>query len=518
MADICSFEVVPSKQLAIPNKITPVSLNYTNQDFWSLKSRLVTYIRENFGDQFNDFIESNLAMMLIENWAFIGDMLSFKIDQLANELFIDTVTELSNAFRLSKLVGFQPLPPIGAKSMWSGRISTPQDIDLIIPSPIPIEIVSNNQTLTIELYPADQYNRPIFDEDIIISAGSVVNSSIVGIEGQTFTETTFGNGLINQSYLLRFTPVIYDSVRVYVDGQRWEQVDFFTESAPRPEYRVEFTSEFAAYIIFGNNRGGLLPPVGSSITIVYRTGGGTSGNIVSNFASSDILVPIEGRGYSVPVNFTNYTRGMYGSSGDTVEDIRRKLPAYINSQNRCVTGHDYKNFIDLFATPYNGTTGKSTTVVRHTGCSANLLDIFVLVRDGDDGLALPSSQFKQELKEVLDNRKMLTDSVNILDGKIIYVDVNLQVFLSRQYKTFEQNINEKIMRNLTIFFNLQNWEYGQTLRDIDVLKALSNISEPYQYEINFVTDDPTNGGKLVTTKFFEIIRPNNMNVNYTYTS
>jgi len=113
---------------------------------------------------------------------------------------------------------------------------------------------------------------------------------------------------------------------------------------------------------------------------------------------------------------------------------------------------------------------------------------------------------------------MLTDSVNILDGKIIYVDVNLQVFLSRQYKTFEQNINEKIMRNLTIFFNLQNWEYGQTLRDIDVLKALSNISEPYQYEINFVTDDPTNGGKLVTTKFFEIIRPNNMNVNYTYTS
>jgi hypothetical protein len=518
MSDLCSFEIVPTKQLAIPNRTTPVSLNYTNQDFWSLKSRLVAYIRENFGTQFNDFIESNLAMMLVENWAFIGDMLSFKIDQIANEVFIDTVTEIDNAFRLSKLVGFQPQPPIGSKSMWTGRIQSVQDIDLVIPSPLNIEITNNDQSLTIELFPADQYNRPIFDEDITISAGSLVNSSIVGLEGQTFTETTFGNGDINQTYLLKFAPVIFDSVRVYVDGQRWEQVDYFTESAPRPEYRVEYTSNFSVYLVFGNNRAGLLPPVGSAISVVYRVGGGTVGNIVSNFVSNDIMVPIDGRGYSVPINFSNYTRGINGSSGDTVEDIRRKLPAYLNSQNRCVTGQDYKNFVDLFRTAYNGVTGKSTAVVRHSGCSANLLDIFVLVRDGENGLAKSNSQFKQELKNVLEVRKMLTDNINILDGEIVYVDVNLQVFINRQFRTFESNINEKIMRDLAIFFNLQNWEYGQTLRDIDLLKALANVAEPYQYEITFVTDDPNNGGKFVATKFYQIIRTNNMNVNYTYTA
>lgn len=514
MAETCPFEIVPYKETAQPNRPTPVSLNYTNQDFWSLKSRLVTFTREKFGSDFNDFIESSLAIMLIENWAFIGDTLSFKIDQIANELFIDTVTELDNAFRLAKLVGFQPTPPIAGKSMWTARTNTAQDVDLYIETPLNVDIINNDQQLTIELFPADQYNRPIYDQPIIISANTVVNSSIVGLQGQTYNETFLGNGEINQNLLLKYTPVLLDSIRVYVDGQRWKEVDFFTESAPRPEYRIEYNSDFSVYVIFGNNRAGLLPPVGSSISVVYRVGGGTVGNIVSNFVSYDVLVPIEGRGYSVPVNFTNYTKGQFGSSGDTVEDIRRKLPVWTKTQDRAVTGSDYKNQVDLFQTAYNGVTGKSNAVLRHSGCSANLIDLYVLVRDGTDGLIPPNSQFKVELMEYLNTKKMMTDSVNVLDGTVILTDVNIQVFIDRQYQPFEDQIYERITRNLGIFFNLQNWDYGQSLRDIDVLKALSNISEPYRYDITFVTDNPNNSGQLVTTKYYEIIRPNNLNINF----
>jgi hypothetical protein len=119
MADSCPFDIQPYKQTNIQNRPTPVNLNYTNQDFWSMKARLISFTKEKFGDQFNDFVESSLALMLIENWAFIADTLSFKIDQIANEVFIDTVTEIENAFRLAKLVGYQPQPPIAAKSMYS---------------------------------------------------------------------------------------------------------------------------------------------------------------------------------------------------------------------------------------------------------------------------------------------------------------------------------------------------------------------------------------------------------------
>lgn len=53
-----------------PKQTNIVSLNYTNQDFYSMKSRLVGFIKEKFGNDFNDFVESNLAIMLIENFSF----------------------------------------------------------------------------------------------------------------------------------------------------------------------------------------------------------------------------------------------------------------------------------------------------------------------------------------------------------------------------------------------------------------------------------------------------------------
>jgi hypothetical protein len=516
MAENCPFEIQPYKQTNIPNRPSPVNLNYTNQDFWSMKSRLVSFIRDKFGSDFNDFVESSLAVMLIENWAFIADTLSFKIDQIANEVFIDTVTEIENAFRLAKLVGMVPQPPIASKSMWTARINTPQLIDLEIPTPFDVEIVNNDQLINIELFPADIYNRPIYDQNIIISAGTIVNSNIVGVEGQTFIEDFIGSGEINQSFLLKFRPVLLDSVRVQVDGQNWDQVEYFTDSQPRKEYRLEYNSDYSAFIVFGNNRAGISPPNGSIVTCTYRIGGGTIGNIVTNFASVDTLVTIEGQAFTVPVNLTNYTRGEFGYDGDNVEDIRRKLPIYNRSQNRAVTGADYKSLADLFVTPYNGVMGKATVSLRHAGCAANILDIFVLTKNGVDGLQPASTQFKAEFIEYMDAKKMLTDNICVKDGLIINTTVSIDVVLDKYYRTFEDSIKAKIERNLTIFFNLQNWDYGQSLRDTDIIKALSTITEPYRYEVTLTTDDPNNSGRIVAARYYEIIRPEATVIQFNY--
>ena len=516
MADTCPFEILPYKSTNIQNRPTPVNLNYTNQDFWSMKDRLISFIKERFGNEFNDFVESSLALMLIENWSFIADTLSFKIDQIANEVFIDTVTEIENAFRLAKLVGYQPMPPIASKCMWTARINAPQAIDLVIPTPFDVNLVNNGAGINFELFPADVFNRPILDQDIVISAGAITNSNIVGVEGQTFTDTFVGTGEINQNSLLNFRPVLMDSIRVNVDGQRWEQVPFFTDSQPRREYRIEYTSDYSVFIIFGNNRAGLIPPAGAVITVTYRVGGGTNGNIVTNFANVEILIPIEGQDFSVLVSLSNYTRGEFGYNGDTVEDIRRKLPNYNRTQDRAVTGGDYKTLCDNFVTPYNGIMGKSIAALRHNGCAANIVDIYVLVKEGDSGLILASSQFKAELIDFINTKKMLTDFICIKDGIIVLTSVSIDVVLDKYYRTFEENIKAKIERNLTVFFNLNNWDYGQILRSTDIIKALSTIPEPYRYEVNLTTSDPNNSGSQVTTKFYEIIRPDSIQIDFQY--
>lgn len=512
----CPFNITPYAQSEVVTTPNIFNLNYTNQDFWSMKTRLVEFIKQKFSNEFSDFVESSLAIMLIENWAFIADTLSFKIDQIANEIFIDTVTEIENGFRLSKLVGFKPQPPIAAASMWTASINNPILTDITIPAPFDIKVQSGNRGITVELYPADQENKPIYDQDIIIPAGNIVNAAIVGMEGRTRRQRVNSDGTVGQTIQLSYFPVIYDSVRVDVDGVRWTQVEFFTDSQPRREYRVEFDSTYTAYVIFGNNRAGLMPSQGSQIEITYRQGGGTAGNIVTGFVQSQTIIDVPGLGYSVPVNFRNYTSGANGYDGDTLEDIREKLPAWVQTQLRCVTGLDYKTLTDQFATPYSGSIGKSTAVLRNYGCAANVIDLYVLAKENTNSLVQASNELKTELQDYMAGVQMFTDYVCIKDGFIVAVDVTVDVVLDKFYRKFEDEFRVRIQRRLDNFFSLANWDYGQTLRDTDIIKTMADIKEVSRYEISLITNDPDNSGAIVTAKFNEIIRPDTVTISFIY--
>jgi uncharacterized alkaline shock family protein YloU len=519
----CPFEIKPFAQSSLIRNEKVFNLNYTNQDFWSLKTRLVEFINERFGDNgtvlpntFNDLVEGSIAIMLIENWAFIADTLSFKIDQMVNELFIDTVTETDNAFRLCKLVGFKPTPPIPSRSLWTATLNSNLLTDVVIPAPIIIDVVSDDVPISIELFPADSNNRPIFDQDIIIPSGSSVNSAIVGLEGRTFTTIYSGTGLNLQSYVTDKDSVIYDSVTVKVDGQLWEQVEYFTDSQPRKEYRVEFDSSYRAYVIFGNNRAGLNPTKGSRIEITGRTGGGTVGNIVTGYVEAQRQVNVFGIDFNVPVTFRNYTKGDFGYNGDTIEDIRRKLPAFLRSQNRAVTGMDYKIISDQFATPYHGQIGKSVAVLRNHGCAGNVINLYILARAANGKLQEANDDLKKDLADMLEEKKMMTDIICIKNGEVLEVDVSVEVSVSRINRKFEQEIKENIQKKINEFFDLNLWEFDMNLRESDLIKYLSSVKQANSFDIIFTTNDEENSGSLVVTKYYQIIRPDTINISFMY--
>jgi len=514
--ETCEFDSIPLVQSDSDRRPTLNNLNYTNQDFWSMKARLVQFIKERFGDDFDDFVESDLAIMLIENWAFIADTLSFKMDQIANEIFIDTVAEVENAFRLSKLVGFNPTPPIASRAFFSVSINQVLTTDLVISTPVGIDLTSNSIPIRYELFPADENGVPQPDQDIIIPAGKFTNTQVAGLEGRTITENFSGTGEPNQNLEMSFAPVIYDSVRVDIDGTRWEQVEFFTDSRPRREYRVEFDANFAVFVIFGDNSGGQIPSVGSEIVVTYRNGGGTVGNIVTNAINIQRQEIVPGFDFGVTVTYTNYTNGEFGYNGDGVEEIRRKLPAYLETQNRAVSGTDYKTLADQFNTPTNGQVGKSTAVLRNSGCAGNIIDLYILARDGDNGLQEAEDGLKILLDEELEDKKMLSDFVCIKDGVVVVTDVVVDVITSKFFKKFQEEIETRIDRRIENFFNLDFWEYDINLRDGDIIKALSDINEIDRVEVTLVTADAENSGNIVTTRFFEIIRAGEVTVNFIF--
>ena len=71
---------------------------------------------------------------------------------------------------------------------------------------------------------------------------------------------------------------------------------------------------------------------GGEIVITYRNGGGTVGNIVTNAINIQRQEIVPGYDFGVTVTYTNYTNGEFGYNGDGVEEIRKKLPAYLETK------------------------------------------------------------------------------------------------------------------------------------------------------------------------------------------
>lgn len=514
MSDITPLAISESSK-----KTNLYSLDYTNQCYWSLKSRALEIARQKFDHDFNDFAEPSLAVMLIELYSFIGDSLSFKIDQIANEVFIDTVSEPINAFRLSRLMGFKPNPPVPSRAMYIVSMNHPLSIDIEIGTPFVVPLNTSVGQRTVELFPADANDNPVYNEPIIIPAGSLSNKSVVGLEGRTEYRKMVGTGMPNQIVELK-GPVLWQSVSVTVDGMPWEEVNFFSESKQLREYRLEYNANYSTFVVFGNRYAGMIPSTGNKIEVRYRIGGGIVGNYITGAVKTRSNISVKGSSSPLSIGITNYTKGEFGYNGDSVEDIRRKLPAYLHSQNRCVSDKDLKTFASTFATPYNGMIGKANAVLRNSGCAGNIIDLYILALNGDDNLTVANDNLKEALAEKLGEKQMFTDFICIKDGGIINVDVHIDISMNKSNRKLEDQVRERVTNRLVLFFKLANWDFGQMLRDSDIIKILADISEADHIDVSFVTEESLeNEGatSVVSPSYREIIRLDNIEISFNYT-
>jgi hypothetical protein len=222
----------------------------------------------------------------------------------------------------------------------------------------------------------------------------------------------------------------------------------------------------------------------------------------------------------VIVNIKNYTKSEHGYPGDSINDIRKKLPAYLRTQNRAVTGADYKYLTDSFASSYDGLIGKSNVVLRNHGCAGNIIDIIVLAKTGDHRLIKASDNLKDALLQNLNRRKMFTDHLCIKDGEVLYVDISISAYLNKNLKKFETEIRNKVVEKLAAYFDLNNWDFGRSLKEKEITKNLAAIKEVRQFDIGFTTNKGIEYDKvsenIVTVKYNEVVRPDNININFTY--
>ena len=116
---------------------------------------------------------------------------------------------------------------------------------------------------------------------------------------------------------------------------------------------------------------------------------------------------------------------------------------------------------------------KRVNVVRDVDSLKRNLNLFAISEDANGNLSLPNTALKDNLKLWLDNYRMINDTIDILDGKIINIGINYEVIADLDINKFEllQACNQAVIDNfLTVKFNL-----GESIFISDIYKVLNDV-------------------------------------------
>jgi hypothetical protein len=291
-------------------------------------------------------------------------------------------------------------------------------------------------------------------------------------------------------------------------------------------------------------------PANTTLTVTYLVGGGVTSNVPSNTItnventfignSAADYAPTEQNLFGQIVSsiaVLNEEPATGGGDPETVEEMRQNALGYFNAQNRVVTDKDYlvrtlslppqfgtvaKAFVareeqllaigvqDAFKLsvnrdddPYNNRVYVDDPVVP------NATNVYVLGYNANRNLTQLNTLVKQNLATYLEQFRMLTDDVNILDAFVVNIAVDFDIVVYRNY-----NISDVLARAIDAvkdFFDIDRWQINQpiilndlrlTIGSVDGVQTVSNVQvtnkyrfrhgrdyQEYRYPINEATVD-----------------------------
>ena len=89
---------------------TPVKrdIKYLNRDFSSIRAKLIEFSQTYFPNTYNDFSPTSPGMMFMEQAAYVGDVMSFYLDNQLQETFTQFARQSNNLYELAYMFGYKP--------------------------------------------------------------------------------------------------------------------------------------------------------------------------------------------------------------------------------------------------------------------------------------------------------------------------------------------------------------------------------------------------------------------------
>jgi len=257
-------------------------------------------------------------------------------------------------------------------------------------------------------------------------------------------------------------------------------------------------------------------------------------NIVFNDDLIDTFVDIDNTVYQFAkssIAVENEIPAKGGRGFDTIEEIRETALANYASQNRAVTAKDYQvralsmptkfgsvskvfaigdnslnanspqsvlnstdnvtEFAEIVRSIVNSSLAKGGKLpstneikqnvrdfVQKTTQNAELvnpfaINLYTLGYDANGKLTTLNRAVKENLKTYLNEFRILTDGVNIIDGFIINIGVNFDITVYKNYNSKEVVL--RCIEEIKSIFSIENWQFNQTINLSDIELSLAMV-------------------------------------------
>jgi len=189
--------------------------------------------------------------------------------------------------------------------------------------------------------------------------------------------------------------------------------------------------------LLGTNTLGVAPS-NTTLTILYYQNDSDSVNIAAGSLNSIIVSAMDfpndqGNRISAQssvrssLEVSNDNPIVGNTSVPTSEELRYRTYAVRASQMRSVTRNDYEAYIYMMPPNYGSV--KRASVVNDPSSTNRRLSIYVVSEDSNGYLVKSGDTLKQNIKQWLNKNKMLNDSIDIYDAKIMNVGFDYEIIV-----------------------------------------------------------------------------------------
>lgn len=237
---------------------------------------------------------------------------------------------------------------------------------------------------------------------------------------------------------------------------------------------------FDPYNLVSTDKFGIAP-ANTTLTVVYRFNNALNVNCPSNSLTSisntnfiflsDNLNAVSRANVAASIEVDNEEPIVGNVSPLTNDEIKTRALAYFATQNRAVTKQDYISVV--YSMPAKFGAIKRVNITQDKDSFKRNLNMFVVSEDSNGYLTQTNNTTKNNLKNWLINYKMINDTIDILDAKIVNIGIDFQIISS-----LEKNKNDVLQDALTTLkseiFN-KKYEIGESFYFSDIYNILNRI-------------------------------------------